>query len=129
MKKLKVLPTMRCDQGCGDCCGIAPATEAEYRKVMWVAKQKGIVPLRQGHTCPFYQHDTCQVYDARPLACRLFGHVVGMECSRGYNTNIDPQDANRLIRANGMPNRVLHEALIDAGIVKTLEEAVTQEVP
>lgn len=134
MKKLKMLPPMRCDQGCGDCCGIAPATEAEYKKVLWVAKQKGIVPLRQGATCPFYQQGTCQVYDARPTICRLFGHTERMECSRGYNVNVPDADTTRMMMANGRANRILHEALIDAGICKTLEEAVTletapQEVP
>jgi chemotaxis regulatin CheY-phosphate phosphatase CheZ len=30
----------------------------------------------------------------------------------------------RLIHRNGMPKRVLHEALLDMGVVKTIEEAM-----
>ena len=123
-RKLKVLPPMACESNCGDCCGIAPATEAEYRKVLHVAKAKGITPKRQGLKCPFFQEGTCQVYDARPFACRLFGHVDRMVCTRGHNVNISPRDEYAMVMKYGPPTRVLHEALIDAGIVKTLEEAI-----
>ena len=123
-KKLRVLPPMQCDKGCGDCCGPAPATEKEYQKVLFVAKAKKIVPLKQGSTCPFYQGGECTVYDARPLACRAFGHVPEMACSRGYNTNVPEAWMGRLIHRNGMPRRVLHEALVDMGVVKTIEEAM-----
>ena len=127
-KKLKVLPPMKCDKGCGDCCGVAPTTEAEYRKILHVIRAKGIVPKRQGATCPLYQEGTCQVYDARPLACRLFGHHEALGCSRGYNTNIPEKDVRRMIFANGKAERVTHEVLIEFGIVKTLEEAVLDPV-
>ncbi|MFI5296665.1 MAG: YkgJ family cysteine cluster protein [Polyangiales bacterium] len=123
-RKLDMLPAMKCDAGCGACCGPAPASEAEYQKVLHVARSKGIVPKRQGVTCPFFQGGTCQVYDARPFACRLFGHVEGMTCERGHNVNITPRDEYRLRLRHGDPKRVLHEALVDMGIVKTLEEAL-----
>lgn len=125
MRKLKVIPSMQCDVGCGECCGPAPATEAEYRKVLHVVRAKGIVPIKQGVTCPFYQEGTCAIYDARPLSCRLFGHVKGMDCPHGYNTNIPEKDAMRMILSRGEAKRVLHEALIEFGLAKTLEEAVT----
>ena len=123
-KRLDLFPPMKCDQGCGECCGPAPATENEYRRVLAVAKAKGIVPIRQGITCPFYQEGTCSIYEARPLACRIFGHLRAMPCSRGYNTNIPDDMGRRIVFKNGTPQRVLHEALIDAGIVTTIEEAV-----
>ena len=122
--KLPVLPYMKCDRGCGECCGPAPATEHEFRKVLHVARAKGLILWRQGSTCPFYQDGTCQVYDARPLGCRLFGHVQEMSCIRGYNTNIPDDAGRRLVARNGLPRRVLHEALVDLGICKTLEEAL-----
>lgn len=124
MRKLKVIPPMRCDSGCGDCCGPAPATEQEYRKVLHVAKANGVVPRMQGETCPFFQEGACRVYDARPLSCRLFGHVERMSCSRGYNVNVPEYFAQRMIVKNGLPKRILHEALVDAGIAKSLEEAL-----
>jgi Fe-S-cluster containining protein len=122
--KLKLLPPMKCDKGCGDCCGYAPATEQEYRKVLYVANAKKLTLKHQGQTCPFYQDGTCAVYDARPFACRFFGHVPEMVCSRGYNTNVTPKVQLKLLRAGGKPTRILHEALIEFGIVKTMEEAL-----
>ena len=122
--KLKLIPPMKCDKGCGDCCGYAPATEQEYRKVLYVAKAKKLSIKHQGQTCPFYQDGTCAVYDARPFACRFFGHVPEMVCSRGYNTNVTPKVQLKLLRDGGKPTRILHEALIEFGIVKTMEEAL-----
>lgn len=116
MRRLKVLPAMQCDVGCGECCGVVPVTQEEYRKILHVAKSKGIVPIHQGVTCPFYQKGTCSVYDARPLSCRMFGHVEAMTCPRGYNTNIPEADVRRMIMANGEPKRVLHDVLIDYGL-------------
>lgn len=134
MKKLKLLPGMRCDTGCGDCCGFAPCTEQEYRKVLWVAKCQGVTPKLQGQVCPYYQGDRCQVYEARPLACRLFGHQRAMRCSRGYNTNVSDEQGQRMVLANGKPTRLLHEALIDAGLVANLDDLLgapfeTEETP
>lgn len=100
---------MQCDSGCGDCCGIVPVTETEYRRVERYAKEHSILPLDQGVTCPFYQDNTCKVYEVRPFVCHLFGHTERMPCSRGYNVNIPERDAERLARANGLPVKVLHE--------------------
>lgn len=124
MKKVS-LPQMRCDTGCGECCGVAPATEAEYRRALMVARSKKLVLKRQGAACPFYQEGTCQIYDARPFACRLFGHVRGMVCVRGYNTNIQDHEGKRMVMNNGMPTRVLHEVLVELGLARDIEEAVT----
>jgi hypothetical protein len=33
MKKLKVLPSMQCDTGCGECCGIVPVTVTEFATI------------------------------------------------------------------------------------------------
>jgi hypothetical protein len=123
MKKrhLDLLPSMKCDTGCGDCCGIVPATRAEYEKVLHVAQAKGVTPKVQGLTCPFFQEGACQVYDARPFICRLFGHTPDLACSRGYNTNVAPDLEKKLTRRYGQPTLVLHQALVDAGLVTDLK--------
>ena len=75
VKQRKVLPPMRCDEGCGACCGVAPATETEYRRVERYIEEEGITPVADGDelTCPFYQQGRCVVYPVRPLICKLFG--------------------------------------------------------
>ena len=125
MTKLPIFPRMQCDKGCGDCCGPAPATEHEYKKAIHVAKAKKLVLKHQGLTCPFYQEGTCAIYDARPLACRLYGHLKDMQCSRGYNTNISDDAGRKAILKNGFPTRILHEVLVEFGIVATLDDALT----
>ncbi len=106
------MPSMQCDTGCGDCCGVVPATETEFRAVQRFAEEHGITPAAHTDgTCPFYQNGGCTVYPARPLICRLFGHSVDplMTCTRGYNVNVAEREVVRALRANGKTTHVLHE--------------------
>jgi hypothetical protein len=104
-------PPMRCDVGCGECCGPAPVTKTEFDRVVeYVIKHK-IVPKDQGLTCPLYLDGKCSVYEVRPLVCRAFGHVDGMDCDRGYNTNLPTEVVNARLLANGEVDHVLHEVL------------------
>jgi hypothetical protein len=112
-----VLPTMKCDEGCGRCCGIIPVTEKEYTRIMLRADRDGVVPMAQGITCPFFQLGKCAVYEVRPLACRLFGQVDQMPCPFGYNTNVEDEIGRKLVRDNGKPAHVLHEALERSSLV------------
>ena len=112
VKKLKVIPSMRCDAGCGDCCGVVPATETEFRGIQRFIEHHGIVPAASlDGTCPFYQNGGCAIYPVRPLICRLFGHAADplMTCSRGYNVNVPEQEVVLKLRANGRTTHVLHE--------------------
>ena len=112
MKKLKVLPAMQCDVGCGDCCGIVPVTVTEYNAIERYIKEKGIIPtVTTDGTCPLYQEGTCSVYPVRPLICKAFGHVEEMPCTRGYNTNVPKHQVDRMIAANGKASRLLHELI------------------
>jgi Fe-S-cluster containining protein len=112
VKKLKVIPSMHCDAGCGECCGIVPATETEFRAVERFIADRDIEPAAHTDgTCPFYQNEGCAIYPVRPLLCRLYGHSVDpmMTCPRGYNVNIEERDVARMMRANGKHTHVLHE--------------------
>ncbi len=114
-----VLPPMRCDHGCGECCGPTMASIAEYDAIQAFAKQNGITPKRQGLKCPFYQEGTCKVYPVRPMICRLYGHSKKTPCARGYNTNI-PRKVEEKLLVNYVrkysPDILLH------GLVYTDEE-------
>lgn len=120
MKKLKVLPPMACDSDCGACCGYAPATTTEFHRIVRYAKDNKIIPMNQGAACPFYQGGICAVYPVRQLSCRLFGHVKGMACQRGYNVNIDDRQALRMARSNGRATHLVHHALEEMGVAKVI---------
>jgi len=112
VKKLKVIPPMRCDVGCGECCGVVPATEKEFRAVQQFIAEHDIVPAPSlDGTCPLYQNGTCSVYPVRPLICRLFGHAADpdMTCPRGYNVNVPEREIVQRLRDNGRTTHVLHE--------------------
>jgi len=82
--RLPVLQRMRCDDDCGECCGIVPVTLQELEAVDRYRATNGIEAQRNGVTCPFFQGGRCAVYEARPSVCRLFGHTPKMRCPRGY---------------------------------------------
>ncbi len=104
-------PSMQCDIGCGECCGPAPATKAEFDRVVAFVIKNKIVPKDQGITCPLYLDGKCSVYEVRPLVCRAFGHVEGMNCDRGYNTNLPSEVVDARLLANGETDHILHEVL------------------
>lgn len=125
MKRLPIaIPPMRCDTGCGECCGVVPATKAEFNRIKNYVTQKGIIPLDQGVTCPFYQEGECKVYKVRPLICQLYGHMKEprMTCPRGYNTNIPLHVGERLLVQNGESEHLLHELVPGFDRDKLLKE-------
>ena len=117
----KKLPVMKCVSDCGQCCGVAPATEKEYRRVQRYVEAQGVSPQRQGLSCPFFQRGKCVVYPVRPFSCQLFGHVAELSCPRGLNVNITPRAARRMVVRRGNTPRVLHE-LLGEGWKDELEE-------
>lgn len=111
--RLPILPDMRCDRHCGECCKTVLATEEEFVAVTAYAEENGIEPKAQGQRCPWYQDGQCAVYPERPLICHLFGHVndPGLTCCRGYNVNIGMTQARHELARQGHANRLLHEVL------------------
>lgn len=129
-RKIKLLPPMACER-CGECCGLVPVTETEYQRVARYAKDHALAPVEQGVTCPWLQDGQCAVYPVRPLPCRLFGHAMGMPCSKGHNANIPDRDVHRMMRANGKPTKLLHtvfptfaEGLMMDAFMKQVSDAV-----
>lgn len=110
------LPVMRCDDHCGECCGIVPCKDHDFKAVVEYAREHGVEPQRQGVTCPWYQQGRCQVYPVRPYVCRLFGHVERLVCCKGYNANIAPGLEKRLNKQYGKTTKTLHEVFPDWGV-------------
>jgi Fe-S-cluster containining protein len=87
----KMLPAMACEKGCGECCTVVSCNTPEFDRIREYARVHGVTPRKQGITCPFYQDGGCAVYEARPFACRFYGHTPHMRCVRGHNTNVSPE--------------------------------------
>jgi Fe-S-cluster containining protein len=76
----KQIPLFKCKKGCTDCCGPVPFSQWEWDQV---ANQKAAVDL----TCPYATKDGCEIYEQRPILCRLFGTVSKMKCPYGCGPN------------------------------------------
>ena len=111
------LPTMQCDDDCGECCGVILCKPHEYDAVVKYASENGISPVRQGLGCPWYQGGKCSVYPVRPWICRTYGHFANrhMTCPRGYNVNVSPMIEKMLAKEymRTKLTRCLHEVLPD----------------
>jgi uncharacterized protein len=82
-----------CKTGCDGCCGPVPFTDSEKASAQkvrpfeqWEAFGKHWIPASAltTMTCPFSRNG-CEVYETRPMVCRLFGAVDNprMKCPHG----------------------------------------------
>ena len=68
LKKIyAAIPTFDCIPGCTDCCGPVPFSPSEWDRV---DHKRQATSLK----CP-YTNGGCDIYQFRPLICRLFGAV------------------------------------------------------
>ncbi len=70
------VPRFECIPGCSDCCG--PVTWNR-----WEIEQLEVVKDVLASKCPYCAPSGCEAYAHRPVVCRLFGAVEGMECPHG----------------------------------------------
>lgn len=116
MRRLPVLPSMPCDDGCGECCGPVPATPAELNAIRAYAKEHAIVPKLQGLTCPFYDGNRCGIYPVRPTLCQAFGHTAELRCHRGYGDKTLRDSRLRVIlKEQGKGHKLLHSLVHELG--------------
>ena len=106
---------MKCDVGCGDCCGPVPVSLKRFKQIHAYVRENGIRPKEQGETCPLYLDGKCSVYAVRPGICSAFGHSESLQCSRGHNVNVEEALVQRVALSDGPPERLLHE-LLDDGV-------------
>ena len=116
-----------CKPNCGKCCGIVLCNITEYRKIEAYAANHGVTPIRQGLMCPWYQCGKCQVYEVRPLMCRIFGHVKRMECPEPdvHLTRMSKGEEARKLSGYGNNEPLfLHEACYTFDEIKSILETV-----
>lgn len=77
IKKLYAkIPEFECLEGCTGCCGPVPFSKWEWDRIKDKRKATGF-------DCPYINCGKCEIYDKRPLLCRLFGTVEDLRCPYG----------------------------------------------
>lgn len=71
------IPKFECKEGCADCCGPVPFSKWEWDQVE--DKRKGT-----GLNCPYAVNGRCDIYEKRPLVCRLYGTIKRLKCPHGF---------------------------------------------
>jgi len=77
------IPSFKCKPGCADCCGPVPFSRWEWGRVM--DKRYAAPAYMKTLTCPYAVDGRCEIYEQRPLICRMFGAVDAllMACPHG----------------------------------------------
>ena len=86
------IPSFECESGCHDCCGPVTTSSIEmaYLPVKSEAEHEAALA---DLSCPHLGENGWEVYEERPLICRLFGTTPSLVCPRGKRPDImiDPQ--------------------------------------
>ncbi|WP_299695586.1 YkgJ family cysteine cluster protein [Hydrocarboniphaga sp.] len=76
------IPSFDCIPGCHDCCG--PVTASSHEMARLPRKSEAIHDAALAElSCPHLGANGCEVYDERPLICRLFGTTPSLPCPHG----------------------------------------------
>jgi len=70
------IPTFECKPGCTDCCGPVPFSKWEWSRIKDKRNARGL-------NCPYAVNGRCDIYEQRPLMCRLYGAVETLQCPYG----------------------------------------------
>ncbi|MCY1291546.1 hypothetical protein D9M68_632500 [compost metagenome] len=86
------IPNFACVPGCHDCCGPVTASSEEMSRLPVKSDAEHDAALAHWN-CVHLGPQGCEVYDQRPLICRLFGTTPSLPCPRGRGpeTPTEPQ--------------------------------------
>ncbi|CAE6951395.1 MULTISPECIES: YkgJ family cysteine cluster protein [Pseudomonas] len=86
------IPSFACIPGCHDCCGPVTASSEEMSRLPHKSDAEHEAALEELN-CVHLGPNGCQVYDQRPLICRLFGTTPNLPCphGRGPEVPIEPE--------------------------------------
>ncbi|HSX89493.1 MAG TPA: YkgJ family cysteine cluster protein [Pseudomonas sp.] len=76
------IPSFDCVPGCHDCCGPVTASSEEMARLPVKSDAAHEAALAE-FNCVHLGPQGCEVYDQRPLICRLFGTTPRLPCPRG----------------------------------------------
>lgn len=76
------IPGFACVPGCHDCCGPVTASSEEMARLPVKSAAEHDAALAE-FNCVHLGPQGCQVYEQRPLICRLFGTTPNLPCPNG----------------------------------------------
>ena len=93
------IPLFECEPGCHDCCGPVTASSEEMARLP-VKSDSAHAAALAALSCPHLGDTGCQVYEQRPLICRLFGTTPRLACPNGKRpvTMIDTRIEQQIYR-------------------------------
>jgi len=99
------VPQFQCKEDCSECCGIVPIAPVEHLNIANWMKEHHIRTRRMQRvdllTCPYTDGNSCAIYEARPLICRLFGVIRHKDFLCPYKREpvelLTQREANNLI--------------------------------
>jgi hypothetical protein len=102
------IPTFECVPGCHDCCGPVTTSSEEMARLPVISDAEHAVALAD-LSCPHLGEQGCQVYDERPLICRLFGTTPRLACPNGRRPAvlIEPRIERQIYRYFAETRQVL----------------------
>jgi hypothetical protein len=102
------IPTFECIPGCHDCCGPVTTSTEEMARLPVKTEAEHDAALAD-LSCPHLGDNGCQVYDERPLICRLFGTAPSLPCPHGRRPElmIDTRIERRIHRYFSETRQVL----------------------
>lgn len=76
------IPVFECVKGCHDCCGPVTTSSEEMSRLPVKSDAEHEAALNE-YNCVHLGPNGCEVYEERPLICRLFGTTPRMACPNG----------------------------------------------
>jgi Fe-S-cluster containining protein len=73
------IPSFECQKGCHDCCGPVTTSSEEMSRLPVKSDAEHQAALDE-YNCVHLGPNGCEVYEERPLICRLFGTTPRMPC-------------------------------------------------
>jgi len=73
------IPKFKCVEGCHDCCGPVPTSSEEMSRLPVKTDAEHDAALNE-LTCVHLGPNGCEVYEERPLICRLYGTTPQLLC-------------------------------------------------
>ena len=76
------IPSFECVKGCHDCCGPVTTSSEEMSRLPVKTDAEHEAALDEWN-CVHLGPKGCEVYEERPLICRVFGTTPNMPCPNG----------------------------------------------